>query len=201
MSNPGLDFETVNRYVLVMKVTDAGGFSTTSNLTINITDVNETPIFHNLPNDTSVAEDTTGIVSVFNVWASDPDGDSLMYVLSSSPPASFTISPSGLIETGTMPSFDYETTAMYTLHVNVSDGELSVVEDLVINVTDVNETPVVSDPEPQTMVLEIETESRLIYTVDASDEDFGDVLTYALESSIPAGPPPFSCEAASGSCH
>lgn len=98
-SSPGLDFETVPQYTLLIMVVDSGGLSDTATLIVNVTDVNEQPVITNLPNvpgSLSLFENHTGVVYMFQVNATDVDGDGLVYSFTSSPAgAPFTISATG----------------------------------------------------------------------------------------------------------
>ncbi len=183
---------------MLVSVTDAGGLSSTATLTVDVTDVNEQPTISNLPNGTSITETTTGIISIYDVTASDPDGDVITFSFSSIPvSAPFTISGTGLIETTAVPNFDFETTSTYTLHVEVSDGSLSQSLDYVVRVTDVNEAPTLDNLPDTVTVSEDETVARGIFVTSVSDQDAGDTLTIAIVSMTPPGGP-FLCDSASG---
>ena len=72
--------------------------------------------------------------SIGVVIATDPDGDSLSYSITGN---EINISPSGVLTFITTP--DYETQNLYTAIVTVSDGNLSVSQNITVNVNDVNE--------------------------------------------------------------
>lgn len=168
-------------------------------LTINVTDVNETPDISNLPANVSIPEDVIGgLLSVYNVSASDVDGDGLSYTLISTPAgAPFTVSATGEIETTATPGLDHETDAVYTLSIQVSDGSLSVTSDLTVYITDVNEVPVFNNDTVEEVVLETETSARVVYIMAATDQDVGDTLVYSINTTTPA-PAPFTCDPSTG---
>ena len=76
--NTAPDFETQDTYTVDVNVSD--GTSTTSEtITINITDVNEAPVFDSLSYDYSVIE---GNKDIGSISAIDEDGDTLVYSVS-----------------------------------------------------------------------------------------------------------------------
>jgi len=77
--------------------------------------------------------------SIGAVIASDPDGDSLTYSITGS---EINISTSGVLTFITAP--DYETQNLYLAIVTVSDGSLSVSQNISVNVNDVNENNEIS---------------------------------------------------------
>ena len=168
-------------------------------LTINVTDVAEVPDVANLPSGVSLAEDLVGVISIFNVSASDPDGDTLSYNLSSTPAgAPFTVTTTtGEIFTAAAPGLDHESTPTYILHIEVSDSVLSHVGNLTVNITDVNEMPVFNETNIQEVVVESETAAVVIHKMFGIDEDVSDSLVYSINSTVPPGAP-FSCDSSTG---
>ena len=84
-NSAALDFETTPTFNLMVQVTDDGtpNLNDTATVTINVTDLNETPT-DILPNSFSVNEniDTTGGHSVGTLTASDPDsGETFSYAI------------------------------------------------------------------------------------------------------------------------
>ena len=141
-----LDYETKRSYTVTVSVSD-GSLADTINVTINISDVDETlpntaPVFSDGTSTTrTVAENTASGVNIgAAVAATDADNDSLTYSLSGTDAASFSIvSSSGQLQTSA--SLDYETKSTYTVTVTVADGSLTDTIIVTINVTDVNESP------------------------------------------------------------
>jgi hypothetical protein len=168
------DYETKNSYTATVTVSD-GAESTTQNITVNVTDVDET-----VPNEApviassatfSAAENQTTIGQVI---ATDADGDSLTYSVSGS---EINISSSGVLTFASAP--DYETKNSYTATVTVSDGTASTTQNITVNVTDVNDNAPVITSAATFSAAENQT---AIGTVTATDAD-GDSLTYSVSGS------------------
>ena len=143
-----LDYETKDSYSVIVSVHDGVPDTTvdaTLAVTINVTDVDETPSFAaNAITTLTVAENSpagTNIGAPFT--ATDPDNDSLTYSLSGTDAASFRINATGQLQT--FAALDYETKDSYSVTVSVHDGVPDTTVDatlaVTINVTDVDETP------------------------------------------------------------
>ena len=141
-----LDYETKSTYTVTITASD-GSLTDTIAVTINVTDVNETPanrapVFTAGASTTrSVAENTaTGQNIGTAITATDADNDTLTYTLGGTNAASFGINGStGQLQTKA--ALDYETKSTYTVTVGVSDGTLTDSITVTINITDVNEIP------------------------------------------------------------
>ncbi|MDM3852005.1 MAG: cadherin repeat domain-containing protein, partial [Aphanizomenon gracile PMC627.10] len=85
-TNSGFDYETKNSYSIRVKTTDQGGLSFEKQLTIGVTDVNETPT-NQAPtnislNNSTIAENQAINTVVGNFTAIDPDaGNTFTYTL------------------------------------------------------------------------------------------------------------------------
>ena len=197
-----LDYETKKSYSVTVSVSDGKGGSDSIDVTINVTDVNETPpqptnnapVFTDGTSTTrSVAENTASGQNIGNpVAATDADNDTLTYTLSGDDAASFGIvSTSGQLQTRA--ALDYETKKSYSVTVSVSDGNGgSDSIDVTINVTDVNEPP--PQPPPPTNNAPVFTDgtntTRSVAENTAAGQNIGnpvaatdadnDTLTYSL---------------------
>ena len=139
-----LDFEDEDTYLVVISVSDGEGSSDSINVTINVTNVNEAPIFIDGDSATrSIAENALPGVNIGTaVAATDDDKDTLTYTLTGTNATSFEIdSATGQLKTKA--ELDYETPPnTYTVTVSVSDnngGTDSIT--VTITVTDLDETP------------------------------------------------------------
>jgi formylglycine-generating enzyme required for sulfatase activity len=165
-----------NAYFVTVQVTD-GIFVVTQALTINVINVNESPVF-TTPTTATVPENQT---FALNLNAPDPDGDGLTYFISGgADQAKFAINPvQGVLIFKSAPDFENPGSAAgsntYAVTVQVSDGALSVTQALTITVTDQIEPPVFTfaaspdAPENQTFVLDL----------NATDPD-GGALTFSI---------------------
>ena len=143
MTMAALDFETKASYSVDVTATDPSGLSATVMVTINVTDVNEAPEFDSATATTtrSVAENTAAGENIGDpVAAMDANaGDTLTYTLGGTDMASFAID-SATGQLMTMAALDFETKAIYTVDVTVTDdaGESDTIA-VTIMVTDVDE--------------------------------------------------------------
>ena len=213
-----LDYETKTSYSVTITVSD-GNLTDTISVTVNVTDVDETPT-NNAPVFTegdrtsrSIAENTGLGVNIGNaVSATDADEDTLTYTLSGNPDAaSFSInSTSGQLRTKS--ALDYETKTSYSVTISVSDGSLTDTISVTINITDVDETPAVTTKDTdkpnkyQPVFTEGDSTTRTVAentssgvdigsAVSAADEDKDDTLTYRLGGTDASS---FSIDSSSG---
>ena len=141
-----LDYETKTSYSVTVSVSDSNGGTDSITVTINVTDVNETPtntapVFtEGSPATRSVTENIEAGQHIGPaVAATDADGDTLAYTLGGTDAASFGIdSTTGQLKTKS--PLDYETKRAYTVIVTVSDGTLTDTITVTINVTDIDES-------------------------------------------------------------
>ena len=165
------DYETKNSYTAIVTVSD-GTNSVTQSITVTITDVDETD-----PNESPTISSSTTFsaaenqTSIGSISASDADGDSLTYTISGS---EINISSSGVLTFASAPN--YETKSSYTATVTVSDGTVSITQNITINITDVSEAVAVNDTSSgieddniRVDVLTNDTFSALDVTLTATD--------------------------------
>ena len=133
----GLDYETKTSYSLTIRASiPAYGttFSGTTTLTVNVTNVNEAPVFAGDIATRAVQENSaTGTNIGSPVTATDPDGDTLTYTLGGTDSASFAIdSATGQLKT----TASSPAAGTYSVTVTASDsGPLSDTITVTINVT------------------------------------------------------------------
>ncbi|HUU91041.1 MAG TPA: cadherin domain-containing protein, partial [Phycisphaerae bacterium] len=185
--NTTLDFETTPQYVLTVRVTDSGGLWDEAGVTVNVSDVNETPTVN--AQAFSVAENSALGTAVDVVVASDPDaGDSLTYAITAGNTGSaFAINgTTGQVTVNNVAALDFETNPTFALTVEVTDtGALSDSATVTVNVTDVNEAP---DVDAQIFSTpETSEDGTIVGTVVASDPDPGDTLGYAITGGTGVG--------------
>ena len=187
-----LDYEQKNVYSVAVHVSDGKGGTDTIGVTINVTDVNETPTAHapefieGSSTERSVAENTPAGRNIgAPVTAEDEDEDVLTYTLSGADAADFGIvSTTGQLQTRA--PLDYEQKNAYSVAVIVSDGTLTDTIGVAINVTDVaeNSTPVFAEDSTIRSIPENTPAGVPIgEAVSAKDADSGDTLVYTLRGT------------------
>ena len=187
-STADLDFEDTPIYTLTVEVEDSGGLTDSASITINLEDVNEPPETNDVtftPN-----ENTGNGVSIGFVDATDPEGVTLNYLLTSgNTNSAFTVNgTTGEITVNDTDALDFETTPSFILTVDVDDGVNPAIEATVfINLVDQNETPTVDDENFN--VDENEGNGTAVGTVTGSDPDADDMgnLTFAIISGNMGG--------------
>ncbi len=139
-----LDYETKTSYMVTITVSD-GSLTDTITVTINVTNVPETPtnrapIFsEGSRTKRTVAENTAEGANIGNaVTATDPDNDTLTYTLGGIDASSFNIEPStGQLKTKA--ALDYETKTSYSVTITVSDRGLTDSITVTIDVADLDD--------------------------------------------------------------
>ena len=164
------DYETKSSYTATVTVSD-GTNSATQDITVNVTNVNETPSITSGAIFTA-AENQTAIGSVA---VTDPEGATLTYSVSGD---ELEISSSGLLTFKNAP--DYETKSSYTATVTVSDGTNIATQDITVNVTNLNDnTPQITSSATFTA----EENQTAIGSVTATDADGNTSFTYSLSGT------------------
>ncbi|MDQ0462480.1 Ca2+-binding RTX toxin-like protein [Caulobacter ginsengisoli] len=143
--NTSADYEAKSSYSLTVTVQDTGGTGLTASntITVNITDVNETPTIS--PQTLSVNENTAASYALSPaLTSSDPDVGTYAnpyYTISGTDAAAFTINATTGVLTLVSPA-NYEAKSSYSLSVTVQDtggSGLSATAAVTVNVNDVNE--------------------------------------------------------------
>ena len=132
-----LDFELGASHQITVRVTDAGGLTYDEVFTIDLTNVNESPVIS--PQTFSVAEGTANGVTVGTVVASDVDaGDTRSFTITGGNSlGAFAISNAGVIAVADATKLDFETHPTFSLTVQVTDaGGLAASTTVTINLTD-----------------------------------------------------------------
>ena len=188
-TNASLDYETKSSYSVSITVSDGYNGSDTITVTVNVTDVDETPannapVFtETSPATRSIAENTTSDVNIGSaVSATDADNDTLTYGLTGTDASVFSIDNSnGQLQTSN--SLDYETKSSYSVTVTVSDvnGGSDTIT-VTINITDANDAPVFADGVSASRTIPENTGANINIgtAVKATDPDTDDSLTYTL---------------------
>ena len=192
-THAALDYKTKRTYNdLAVRATDSQGLVNSVLVTINVTDVDETPansapIFTDGSSTTrSVAENTASGTNIGSaVSANDVDtGDTLTYTLGGTDASSFSIvSTSGQLQTNA--ALNYESTSSYSVSVSVSDGNGSSDSiPVTINVTNVNEAPTFATTTATRAIAEnTATNQNIGAALTATDVDNGSTITYSIPTT------------------
>ncbi|SHK48895.1 Metallo-peptidase family M12 [Rubritalea squalenifaciens DSM 18772] len=169
------DYESASEYLLTVEVSD-GYVSDTASVEIYVNDVNDAPVAEAA--EATLVEGAAVGSMVATVGASDQDtGAVLSYEITGGNDGAFTID-SATGEITTAAPLDFESASQHVLTVTVSDGELSDTATVTIDVTDVNEAPVIADASG--VVSEDVEIGTYVATVAATDQDAGDSVSYAI---------------------
>ncbi len=169
-----LDYETTPVFMLTVEVSD--GMETASAIiTININNLSEnSPTVENRT--FSVDENSTNGTVAGTVTATDPDPDDILtYSITGDAFAIDSTTGEITVQNGTQ--LDYETTPVFTLTVQVSDGTNAVTALITININDVNEVTLSVDDQVFT-IDENSANGTSVGTVVASGP--GDALFYSI---------------------
>ncbi len=196
-----LNYEATPSLNLIVRVTDNGSptLSASALVTINLTDVNEAPVFA-LTGPYRVNENSAAATPVGLGLAIDPDaGQTLTYAITGgNTGGAFAINPSnGLISVANSAALNYETTASFTLTVRATDNgspALTTSAFVLINLGDVNEAPVIADQ--SFSAIGNSSAGTQVGNVQAYDPDGGQTLSYAIIGGNASGA--FAIDAASG---
>ena len=182
-----LDYEKTPSYALTVQADDGNGGKTLSSITVTITDLNdEVPTFNSASYNGHVTENVVIGSSVMTLTASDGDAtdSSLAYSLSGTNSSHFTVTGSGLIQTGS--DIDYESVQLYSLTLTATDsanntGTTSIT---ITVINEIDNDPVFSSASFSASVAEDASPGTSVVRITASDTDLGDVITYALSGEL-----------------
>jgi hypothetical protein len=172
-----LNYESTKSVTVKVTATDTSGAAKTTDIKVNVTNVNEAPTTPTLSK-TSIAENLVGGV-VGTVAATDPDaGDTLTFSVDDS---RFEI-VSGQLKLKDGVSLDYEAVKTIPLKITATDaGGLSTVKSVTLSVTNVNEAP--GTPSLSNQSVAENAAGAVIGTVASTDPDAGDTVNYTVNDN------------------
>ncbi len=159
-----------------------GEFSSSSTASLDVTPVNDAPVIDD--QSFSIAEESVAGAAVGDVVASDVDNANLIYTITAGNEAGlFAID----MNTGAITlaqTVDDSEVGSYGLTVDVSDGDKTATATITIDVTPVNDAPVISDQ--GLSIAEENLAGAAVGTMVATDVD-STGLTYAITAGNDAG--------------
>jgi serine protease AprX len=177
-SNASFNYSTTDQDVGTheVKVSVSDGMNTTSNSwTVLVLTVDHPPVLQNVNPAESDVIMNSGETKLFQVSASDPDGDPLTY--------KWTLDGTPM---GSRSSFQYspevEAVGLHTVKVVISDGKLSISVNWTLEVLNANHSPIIRSTIPENGA-KYKTTDQIPFEVDAYDED-GNTLTYLWTSNL-----------------
>ncbi|GGA41024.1 cadherin domain-containing protein [Okeania sp. KiyG1] len=184
-----LDFESNETHNITVRTTDDGGESFNQRLTINVSNVDETPpnsapTAVEIDNDT-IAENSNNNTVVGNLTTSDSDaGDTHTYELLNDANGRFALDGDQIVVADGS-KLDFESNETHNITVRTTDdGGESFEQRLTINVSNVDETPPNSAPTAVEIdndtIAENSNNNTVVGNLTTSDSDAGDTHTYEL---------------------
>ena len=183
-----LDYEAASSHQITVRATSQDASFSTANFTINVTDVNETPV--GAVTDSNVAANTvaegaaSGTLVGVTAVAVDPDGtnNAITYSLDDSAGGRFAINAStGVVTVANGALLDYEAASSHQITVRATSQDASFsTANFTINVTDVNDVAPTITSGSSASVAENTAASTVIYTATASDPDTVGSVSFAL---------------------
>jgi hypothetical protein len=176
-----IDYEIAPSFTLTVTATDGVNTSAGQAVTIDITDVNDTAPVVGAAGPFALAENSPDTTPVGTVTASDVDtvGTITSFtIVAGNPNNAFAIDAAGAITVATSAELDRETNASFTLTITATDGtNTSAGEDVVINLSDLNDTAPVITPGQNFTVASSAANTTAVGTVIATDADITGSLT------------------------
>ncbi|MFY0605218.1 MAG: cadherin domain-containing protein [Cyclobacteriaceae bacterium] len=177
-----IDFEINPGFNLQVNASD-GILDTVFNLEVIIVDVNEAPsmsdITVNIPENSPIGTEVTTLAGI------DPDGNSLTYsIISGNELGAFNMSNDGIITVLDSALVDFEINSVFNLSAQISDGTFTTNFAITLNVTDINEAPMISDQ--NFSIAENSMTGTTIGVLSATDPE-GDALTFSILSGNELG--------------
>ena len=194
-----LNFEDVSSFSLRVQASDANASSSTAEVSISLTNVNEGPVFSFVEGESSflftVAEDAvagTEVTGTFRIHAMDPEGGRVRYILLQANSLALYNGPFQIVDVDghqqirvrANAHLDADSNQHYSFIVQaeVTGRVLASTAEVFINVTDVDEPPVFARSSYEFGVIEGLTVSTVVtgaYLMHATDPE-GSRVSYAL---------------------
>ena len=195
-----IDHETYSSFSIMVRVADKGALTFTQTLTISVINENEAPVNFmftansmyecspSQPNIACVRENTRPPQSIGHLSATDPDGDTITYTLrdyiglSSYFSIDQSSDPPQLMLSGN--TLDYETSvygSQLVINIRIADSfGHSSIHSVIVQIININDPPT-NVTLSNAIISEGSEVGQIIGSLNAMDEDEGDVLTFRLD--------------------
>jgi len=179
-SAESFNYEIKSTYSIRIRTTDNKGGTFEDIFNVNITNANDVPTDVTISNN-EFAENLPSGNTIGTLSSTDEDAaDTYTYSLVGGDLASFSIDGDKLVNTET---FNFENKASYTIRVRTTDGSGSTFEkDIDISIINANDIPTDMALNPASVAENAPTGTS-VGILSTTDQDVGDVFTYALVSS------------------
>ena len=180
-----LDYEAANSHDVIVLVMDFAGNTYVETLTIDVTDVNESPAIALANTVTSIDENTSvgGGIKVADIVVTDDALGAETLTLSGDDAGSFAIVGSELHYVGSAP--DFEAQSSYSVTVNANDeslgdfGSVEASQDFTLTINDVNEAPA-DIALSNSSIAENSANGAVVGALSSLDPEAGDSATFTL---------------------
>ncbi|BAQ65629.1 cadherin domain-containing protein [Geminocystis sp. NIES-3709] len=182
-----LNYENATSHNITVLATSSDTSTSSQTFTINVTDVDEFDVTTPIDNDNngnSVAENPPNSTTVgITAFAQDLDGtnNTIAYSLTDNAGGRFTIdTTTGIVIVADGSLLNYENATSHNITVLATSSDTSTsTQNFTINVTDVNESPIVNNP-----IVDQNTFEQIVFNFTVpnntfNDPDVGDTLTYS----------------------
>ncbi|WP_420318203.1 cadherin domain-containing protein [Ekhidna sp.] len=181
-STSALNFETTSSFALIVEVNDGNGGISDATITVNLLDINESPLISDQT--FSMDENSPFGAIVGTVVATDPENDPLTFsIITGNTLDAFSINASnGELAVNNSSALDFESREAIDVGVQVDDGNSTIATAVItVQLNDIDESsntaPVISD---QSFTIDENSPfGTTIGTVVASDAD-SDALSYSI---------------------
>ena len=167
------DSDRNNEYLVTVRARDRNG-SGTRDVVVTVTDMDEAPT---VSGQDSIGYAENGTTPLDTYTADDPEKDDIIWSLAGTDDGAFEISDSGVLTFRQTPNFELPVDSggdnEYRVTVRAWDGSSYGTLDVVVTVTNVNETPTVSGLEE---VDYVENGTTPLDTYTADDPEKGDII-------------------------
>ena len=197
VDSTALNYERTQTYILAVQVADAAGLTAAQDITVQLTDGNDAPVFASFAAITVAEEVAAGTLVGGPIAATDEDaGDTDTYTITGGNTGSvFSIDDAGQLSVAARLDYDAGDT-QYSLTIQVADAASATDSvGVTVKLSNVNEAPTAATWAGQS-VAENSASGTTVFTVTFNDVDGGDSHTYSISGGNTGGV--FAIDANSG---